>query len=38
MIRTLHEQPTLWTGFLKEEVNDRWEPWMRPDQVLDNND
>ena len=36
MIRTHHQQPTLWTGFLKEEVNDLWEPWMRhADQVLD---
>ena len=36
MIRTHHQQPTLWTGFLKEEVNDLWEPWMRQaDQVLD---
>lgn len=36
MIRTHHQQPTLWTGFLKEEVNDLWEPWMRSaDQVLD---
>jgi len=36
MIRTHHQQPTLWTGFLKEEVNDLWEPWMRTaDQILD---
>jgi len=36
MVRTHHQQPTLWTGFLKEEVNDLWEPWMRPaDQILD---
>ena len=36
MIRTHHRQPTLWTGFLKEEVNDLWEPWMRQaDQLLD---
>ena len=36
MIRTHHQQPTLWTGFLKEEVNDLWEPWMRQaDQLLD---
>lgn len=36
MIRTHHQQPTLWTGFLKEEVNDLWEPWMRAaDQILD---
>jgi hypothetical protein len=36
MIRTHHQQPTLWTGFLKEEVSDLWEPWMRAaDQILD---
>ena len=35
MIRTHHQQPTLWTGFLKEEVSDLWEPWMRSaDQIL----
>jgi IS5 family transposase len=35
MIRTRHQQPTLWTGFLHEEVNDLWEPWMRQaDDVL----
>lgn len=36
MVRTHHQQPTLWTGFLREEVNDLWEPWMRAaDQILD---
>jgi IS5 family transposase len=36
MIRTHHQQPTLWTGFLKEEINDLWEPWMRAaDGLLD---
>ena len=36
MIRTHHSQPTLWTGFLKDEVNDLWEPWMRAaDTLLD---
>jgi transposase, IS5 family len=36
MIRTHHQQPTLWTGFLNEEVNDLWEPWMRSaDPLLD---
>jgi len=36
MIRTHHQQPTLWTGFLKEEVNDLWEPWMlSADHILD---
>jgi len=36
MIRTHHQQPTLWTGFLNEEVSDLWEPWMRSaDPLLD---
>jgi IS5 family transposase len=36
MVRTHHQQPTLWTGFLKEQVSDLWEPWMRhADQLLD---
>jgi IS5 family transposase len=36
MIRTHRQQPTLWTGFLKEEVNELWEPWMKhADQLLD---
>jgi len=35
MIRTQHQQPTLWTGFLKDEVSDLWEPWMRrADDIL----
>jgi IS5 family transposase len=39
MIRTHHQQPTLWTGFLKEEVSDLWEPWMRSaDQILDDDE
>jgi transposase, IS5 family len=29
MIRKRHQQPTLWTGLLHEEVSDLWEPWMR---------
>jgi transposase, IS5 family len=36
MVRTHHQQPTLWTGFLKEEVRDLWEPWMvHADQLLE---
>jgi transposase, IS5 family len=36
MIRTRYQQPTLWTGFLHEEVSDLWEPWMRQaDHLLD---
>jgi IS5 family transposase len=35
MIRFRHQQPTLWAGFLAEEVEDLWEPWMRhADRVL----
>ncbi|MGA8310744.1 MAG: ISNCY family transposase [Terriglobales bacterium] len=34
MVRTHHQQPTLWTGFLREEVDDLWEPWMRGADVL----
>jgi IS5 family transposase len=34
MVRTHHQQPTLWTGFLKEEVDELWEPWMRGADVL----
>src|SRR5260370_38823 len=36
MIRTHRQQPTLWTGFLKEEVHDLWEPWMKhADRLLE---
>jgi transposase, IS5 family len=39
MIRTCYQQPTLWTGFLREEVNDLWEPWMRAaDELLDDDE
>src|SRR5882757_1816271 len=39
MIRTCYEQLTLWTGFLREEVDDLWEPWMRAaDELLDDDD
>ena len=35
MIRFRHHQPTLWAGFLAEEVEDLWEPWMRhADRIL----
>jgi IS5 family transposase len=35
MIQFRHQQPTLWAGFLAEEVQDLWEPWMRhADQIL----
>ncbi len=29
MIKLRHEQPSLWAGILKEEIEDLWEPWMR---------
>jgi IS5 family transposase len=36
MIKLRHQQPTLWAGFLAEEVDDLWEPWMRfADQLLE---
>src|SRR3954447_23618186 len=36
MIRTRYQQPTLWPGFLHEEVSDLWEPWMwQADHLLD---
>lgn len=35
MIKLRHEQPTLWAGILKEEIEDLWDPWMREvDQLL----
>ena len=35
MMRFRHVQPTLWAGFLAEEVEDLWEPWMRhADRIL----
>lgn len=36
MIRLRHHQPTLWAGYLAEEVSDLWEPWMREvDTILE---
>jgi IS5 family transposase len=36
MRRLRHAQPTLWEGFLAEEVADMWEPWMREvDAILE---
>lgn len=36
MIKLRHEQPSLWTGILKEELDSLWEPWMRvADTVLE---
>jgi len=29
MIKLRHQQPSLWTGILAEEIEDLWEPWMR---------
>ncbi len=39
MRRLRHAQPSLWEGFLAEEVADLWEPWMREaDRILENED
>jgi len=39
MIRTRHQQQTLWGGVWAEEVEDLWEPWMRKaDQLLEDDD
>ena len=36
MIKLRHQQPSLWTGILKEDVDSLWEPWMREaDRVLE---
>ena len=36
MIRLRHEQPSIWTGILKEDLDPLWEPWMRAaDTVLE---
>lgn len=29
MIELRHEQPSLWRGILKEDLNSLWELWMR---------
>jgi IS5 family transposase len=39
MRRLRHAQPSLWEGFLAEEVAELWEPWMREvDSILDDDD
>lgn len=36
MIKLRHEQPSIWTGILKEDLDPLWEPWMRAaDTVLE---
>jgi hypothetical protein len=36
MITLRHQQPSLWTGILAEEIEDLWEPWMRQaDRLLE---
>ena len=36
MIKLRHQQPSLWTGILKEDLDGLWEPWMREaDRVLE---
>ena len=34
MIKLRHQQPSLWTGILKEDVDPLWEPWMRVADAL----
>jgi IS5 family transposase len=39
MRRLRYAQPSLWEGFLAEEVADLWEPWMREvDRILEDED
>ena len=39
MRRLRHTQPTLWEGFLAEEVAELWEPWMREvDAILEDDE
>ena len=36
MIKLRHQQPSIWTGILKEDLDPLWEPWMRAaDAVLE---
>jgi len=36
VIKLRHEQPSIWTGILKEDLDPLWEPWMRAaDAVLE---
>jgi IS5 family transposase len=36
VIKLRHEQPSIWTGILKEDLGPLWEPWMRAaDTVLE---
>lgn len=36
MIKLRHQQPSLWTGILKEDLDQLWEPWMRvADELLE---
>jgi hypothetical protein len=36
MIQLRHQQPSLWTVSLAEQIEDLWEPWMRAvDSVLE---
>lgn len=39
MRRLRHAQPSLWEGFLADEVAELWEPWMREvDSLLDDDE
>jgi transposase, IS5 family len=36
VIKLRHQQPSLWTGILKEDLDQLWEPWMRvADELLE---
>src|SRR5579864_3732142 len=39
VIKLRHQQPSLWTGILKEDLDQLWEPWMRvADELLEDED
>ncbi len=36
VIKSRHQQPTVWEGLFAEEVAELWEPWMRVvDELLE---
>lgn len=35
VIKLRHQQPSLWAGILKEDLDPLWEPWMQvADELL----
>jgi len=36
VIQLRHRQPSLWHSGLSKDIEDRWEPWMKVDQLLEN--